>query len=83
MPSGILGKLVGSVCVVSGVITIALLVPVVVSNFSNYYSHEPPKSTRVCIVDSNGNVQTEIVSNESGGHPEKSNAANPNGCVTS
>lgn len=39
-PNGIAGKLVGSVCVVSGVVTIALLVPVVVSNFSNYYSHE-------------------------------------------
>ncbi|KAF6041353.1 shk-1 [Bugula neritina] len=39
-PKGILGKLVGSVCVVSGVITIALLVPVVVSNFANYYNHE-------------------------------------------
>ena len=39
-PEGLVGKLVGSVCVVSGVITIALLVPVVVSNFSNYYSHE-------------------------------------------
>ena len=32
-PEGLVGKLVGSVCV-------ALLVPVVVSNFSNYYSHE-------------------------------------------
>lgn len=39
-PQGFAGKLVGSVCVVSGVVTIALLVPVVVSNFSNYYSHE-------------------------------------------
>ncbi|XP_067934356.1 potassium voltage-gated channel subfamily A member 1-like [Watersipora subatra] len=39
-PDGATGKLVGSVCVVSGVITIALLVPVVVSNFSSYYSHE-------------------------------------------
>lgn len=39
-PKGIAGKLVGSVCVVSGVVTIALLVPVVVSNFSTYYSHE-------------------------------------------
>lgn len=39
-PKGFAGKLIGSVCVVSGVITIALLVPVVVSNFSNYYTHE-------------------------------------------
>lgn len=39
-PKGLAGKLTGSVCVVSGVITIALLVPVVVSNFSNYYNHE-------------------------------------------
>lgn len=39
-PKGVAGKLVGSICVVSGVVTIALLVPVVVSNFSNYYKHE-------------------------------------------
>lgn len=39
-PKGLIGKLIGSVCVVSGVVTIALLVPVVVTNFSNYYSHE-------------------------------------------
>ena len=78
-----LGKLVGSVCVVSGVITIALLVPVVVSNFSTYYSHEAPKVTKVTIVDADGNTQTEVVNNEDGGHPHRSNAANPNGCVTS
>lgn len=40
VPKGLAGKLVGSLCVVSGVITIALLVPVVVSNFSTYYSHD-------------------------------------------
>ena len=83
VPTGMIGKLVGSVCVVSGVITIALLVPVVVSNFSTYYSHEAPKTTTVKTVDSKGNVQSEVVQNEGGGHPSGSNAANPNGCVTS
>lgn len=83
VPSGVLGKLVGSLCVVSGVITIALLVPVVVSNFSTYYSHEAPKTTKVCVVDSEGNLTTEIVDNVDGGHPHDSVAANPKGCVTS
>jgi len=56
VPGGIVGKLIDSVCVLSGVICIALVVPVVVTNFSNYYSHEQngtspkpnPKSVLSC-----------------------------------
>ena len=39
-PQGVWGKLVGAFCVVAGVLTIALPVPVVVANFNNFYRHE-------------------------------------------
>ena len=40
-PVGVWGKLVGAMCVIAGVLTIALLpVPVVVANFNNFYRHE-------------------------------------------
>lgn len=40
VPVGSLGKLVGTLCVIAGVLTIALPVPVVVANFNNFYRHE-------------------------------------------
>ena len=39
-PVALFGKLVGTLCVVTGVLTIALPVPVVVANFNNFYRHE-------------------------------------------
>ncbi|CAJ0946668.1 unnamed protein product, partial [Mesorhabditis belari] len=38
-PNTYLGRLIGSVCALAGVLTIALPVPVIVSNFAMYYSH--------------------------------------------
>ncbi|ELU08573.1 hypothetical protein CAPTEDRAFT_52417, partial [Capitella teleta] len=38
-PVGYIGYLMGSVCVICGVLVIAFTVPIVVNNFSLYYSH--------------------------------------------
>ncbi|CAH1783926.1 unnamed protein product [Owenia fusiformis] len=39
VPLGVWGKLIGSVCVISGVLALSLPVPVIVANFSTFYSH--------------------------------------------
>jgi len=57
VPKTYLGMLVGSMCAVTGVLTIALPVPVIVSNFALFYSHTkaraklPKKRRRVLPVE--------------------------------
>ena len=43
VPSTFAGQIVGTMCALSGLLTIALPVPVIVSNFSLYYSHYQAK----------------------------------------
>ncbi|XP_005099327.1 potassium voltage-gated channel subfamily A member 7 isoform X2 [Aplysia californica] len=39
VPVGVFGKMLGGFCVLSGVLAIALPVPVIVANFNNFYRH--------------------------------------------
>ncbi|KAL3310757.1 Potassium voltage-gated channel subfamily C member 4 [Cichlidogyrus casuarinus] len=43
-PKSYLGMFVGALCAVTGVLTISLPVPVIVSNFSMFYSHMQARS---------------------------------------
>jgi len=43
-PQTYLGMVVGSFCALTGVLTIALPVPVIVSNFAMFYSHSQARS---------------------------------------
>ncbi|XP_052718037.1 potassium voltage-gated channel subfamily A member 1-like isoform X5 [Crassostrea angulata] len=45
-PIGFWGKLVGSLCAIAGVLTIALPVPVIVSNFNYFYHRETENEDR-------------------------------------
>src|SRR5437870_11777381 len=56
-PKTYVGMFIGSICALTGVLTIALPVPVIVSNFAMFYSHTqaraklPKKRRRVVAVD--------------------------------
>ena len=57
VPKTYLGMFVGTLCALGGVLTVALPVPVIVSNFAMYYSHTqaraklPKKRRRVVNVE--------------------------------
>ena len=70
-PVTIPGKIVGSFCAVSGVLMIALPVPVIVNNFSLYYSHAQarlklPKKRRRVLVNADNALKTDLVFSDRG-----------------
>lgn len=74
MPKTYVGMVVGGLCALTGVLTIALPVPVIVSNFAMYYSHTqarsklPKKRRRVLPVET-VRQQTRNVPGATGGGP--------------
>lgn len=40
VPKGPLGKFIGSICAIAGVLTLAIPVPIVTENFNKFYSHK-------------------------------------------
>ena len=71
VPVTIPGKMVGSFCAVSGVLMIALPVPVIVNNFSLYYSHAQarlklPKKRRRVLVNADNALKTDLIFNDRG-----------------
>jgi hypothetical protein len=53
-PVGVFGKIVGSMCAIAGVLTIALPVPVIVSNFNYFYHRDIDSEEQKDIKYSNG-----------------------------
>lgn len=83
-PITTMGKFIGSICAVCGVLTIALPVPVIVNNFSLYYSHAqarlklPKKRRRVLVNASNALKVSAVVENGMSGD---SNGSSDSGCA--
>ncbi|CAH8443702.1 unnamed protein product [Schistosoma turkestanicum] len=46
VPKGPLGKVVGSVCAVAGVLTLAIPVPIITENFNKFYAHKTGRGRR-------------------------------------
>lgn len=82
-PNTAMGKFIGSICAVCGVLTIALPVPVIVNNFSLYYSHAqarlklPKKRRRLLVNASNALKAPAMLENGMSGD---SNGSADSGC---
>ena len=82
-PTTTVGKFIGSICAVCGVLTIALPVPVIVNNFSLYYSHAqarlklPKKRRRLLVNASNALKSSAMVENGMSGD---SKGSSDSGC---
>jgi len=82
-PTTTMGKFIGSICAVCGVLMIALPVPVIVNNFSLYYSHAqarlklPKKRRRLLVNASNALKAPAMVENGMSGD---SNGSSDSGC---
>jgi hypothetical protein len=57
-PVGIFGKIVGSMCAIAGVLTIALPVPVIVSNFNYFYHRDIDSEEQKDIKYTNANTSS-------------------------
>ncbi len=58
VPHTFLGKVVGSLCAICGVLTIALPVPVIVSNFDYFYQRERARKFHHAVKDGCSNDKT-------------------------
>ena len=91
VPATAVGKFIGSICAVCGVLTIALPVPVIVNNFSLYYSHAqarlklPKKRRRLLVNASNALKAPALLENgrsgDSGGSADSGCLDNPHSAV--